>query len=454
METKLPVLNVATVGHTRHGKTTVAAALTRVLAGVGGHLPMSIYDIAKGSIRRGQRNTAGYIEDTIDVGILDYRSDKRDYSHHDCPGIRKYGRNTIRTLYSTDVLILVVAADESVMPQTREHVAMAWALGVEKIVVFINKCDTVDDVTDIEIVESEVRDILDKVGYDADSTRVIRGAALPAYKGDRAWSGTIEDLADALDQEAPSRVRFDPTGPLWVQVENEYSRPSTKPDTQYDGPYACVGGVILRGTLKVGDIVELISPREERMKIRVCQLQSRHADVDSAQAGEDIGLLLGRTPTRTPIPNYRRCTLVEPGSVEPVPSVLVDLKLLPQRFGGRHTALPMAHWCWAVVNGDGVPARIELPLPMRELDVGLECEKVRLRFNRPIAVEVGMKIALSDGCDGLTLIHGASKSQRWYGVFGSARVTALESAPPAMDRVFRRSPYPTRMRRKKSLNTR
>src|SRR5881392_3691801 len=249
-----PHMNVGTIGHIDHGKTTLTAAISAVLSRrSGGKIkPISYKDIAKGGTVRDETKTV-----TIAVAHVEYESDKRHYAHVDCPGHADYIKNMITGAAQMDGAILVVSALDSVMPQTREHVLLARQVGLNQIVVFLNKCDAVDDPEMLDLVEMEVRELLNKYQFNGDSAPMIRGAALPALQGDAKWEESIGKLLDALDSYIPEPVR-DIDKPFLMAIEDIFS---------IKGRGTVATGRIERGVIKVNEEVEIVGFTETKKTV-------------------------------------------------------------------------------------------------------------------------------------------------------------------------------------------
>src|ERR1700736_6744573 len=244
-----PHVNVGTIGHIDHGKTTLTAAIVKVQSKKGLAKVISYKDIAKGGTVRDETKTV-----TIAVSHVEYESTKRHYAHVDCPGHADYIKNMITGAAQMDGAILVVSALDSVMPQTREHVLLARQVGLTQIVVFLNKCDAVDDPEMLDLVEMEVRELLNKYKFDGDKAKVIRGAALPALNGDAKWEATIGELLEAIDTQIPDPVR-DVQKPFLMAIEDVFS---------IKGRGTVVTGRVERGIVKTGEEVEIIGFRDTR----------------------------------------------------------------------------------------------------------------------------------------------------------------------------------------------
>src|SRR5580698_497443 len=271
-----PHVNVGTIGHIDHGKTTLTAALVKVQSKKGLAKAISYADIAKGGTVRDATKTV-----TIAVSHVEYESEKRHYAHVDCPGHADYIKNMITGAAQMDGAILVVSALDSVMPQTREHVLLARQVGLNHIVVFLNKCDAVEDTEMLDLVEMEVRELLSKNKFDGDNAKVIRGAAFPALNGEAKWEQTVTDLVAALDEQIPEPQR-DIDKPFLMAVEDVFS---------IKGRGTVVTGRVERGIVKTGEEVEIVGFRDARKTV-VTGVEMFRKLLDQGQAGDNIGVLL------------------------------------------------------------------------------------------------------------------------------------------------------------------
>src|SRR5689334_13415255 len=267
-----PHVNVGTIGHIDHGKTTLTAALVKVQSKKGLAKEISYKDIAKGGTVRDETKTV-----TIAVSHVEYESDKRHYAHVDCPGHADYIKNMITGAAQMDGAILVVSALDSVMPQTREHVLLARQVGLNHIVVFLNKCDAVEDAEMLDLVEMEVRELLNKYKFDGDNATVVRGAALPALNGEAKWEETISQLVAALDTKIPDPVR-DTDKPFLMAIEDVFS---------IKGRGTVVTGRVERGIVKVGETIQIIGYRDTRETV-VTGVEMFRKLLDQGQAGDNI----------------------------------------------------------------------------------------------------------------------------------------------------------------------
>src|SRR3954464_10695174 len=273
---KKPHVNVGTIGHIDHGKTTLTAALLKVQEKAGLARGIKYADIAKGGIVRDETKTV-----TISVSHVEYESPKRHYAHVDCPGHADYIKNMITGAAQMDGAILVVSALDSVMPQTREHVLLARQVGLTHIVVFLNKCDAVEDVDMLDLVEMEVRELLNKYKFDGDGATVVRGAALPALNGDAKWEATIGELIAALDAKIREPQR-EVEKPFLMAVEDVFS---------IKGRGTVATGRVERGKIKVNEEVEIVGFERDKKTV-VTGVEMFRKQLDEGQAGDNVGCLL------------------------------------------------------------------------------------------------------------------------------------------------------------------
>jgi elongation factor Tu len=360
-------VNVGTIGHIDHGKTTLTAAIVKVQAKKGLAKAISYADIAKGGTVRDETKTV-----TIAVSHVEYESAKRHYAHVDCPGHADYIKNMITGAAQMDGAVLVVAATDSVMPQTREHVLLARQVGLNHIVVFLNKCDQVEDPEMLELVEMEVRELLNKYKFDGDNGAIVRGAALPALNGDPKWQDCVQNLLDALDTKIPDPTR-DVDKPFLMAIEDVFS---------IKGRGTVVTGRVERGVVKTGEDVEIVGFRDTRKTV-VTGVEMFRKILDRGEAGDNIGVLL-RGIEKTEV--ERGQILSKPGTVTPHKKYQGEVYVLKKEEGGRHTPFftnyrpqfymrttDVTGTCWLpegtkmVMPGDNVTMTIELITP-----VGLE----------------------------------------------------------------------------------
>src|ERR1700748_1388901 len=316
---KKPHVNVGTIGHIDHGKTTLTAALLKVQQKTGMAQAKAYADIAKGGIVRDASKTV-----TISVSHVEYETKTRHYAHVDCPGHADYIKNMITGAAQMDGAILVVSALDSVMPQTREHVLLARQVGLNHLVVFLNKCDAVDDPDMLDLVEMEVRELLNKYKFNGDTAKVIRGASLPALNGDPAWEAKIQELLDALDSEIPEPVR-EIDKPFLMAIEDVFS---------IKGRGTVATGRIERGIIKVGDTVDIIGLEAAPKSTTCTGVEMFNKTLDSGQAGDNVGCLL-RGVKREEI--QRGQVLAKTGSITPHTKFEAEVYVLSKEQGGRHT---------------------------------------------------------------------------------------------------------------------
>ncbi|WP_394832450.1 elongation factor Tu [Pendulispora rubella] len=313
-----PHVNVGTIGHIDHGKTTLTAALVKVQSKKNLAKVISYADIAKGGTVRDATKTV-----TIAASHVEYESEKRHYAHVDCPGHADYIKNMITGAAQMDGAILVVSALDSVMPQTREHVLLARQVGLNHIVVALNKCDAVDDPEMLDLVEMEVRELLTKNKFDGDNAKVVQVASFPALNGEPKWEESIGNLINALDEAIPEPQR-DVDKPFLLAVEDVFS---------IKGRGTVATGRIERGVIKVGEDVEIVGFADSR-KVTVTGVEMFRKLLDQGQAGDNVGLLL-RGIERTDI--ERGQILCKPGSVTPHKKFVGEVYVLKKEEGGRHT---------------------------------------------------------------------------------------------------------------------
>jgi elongation factor Tu len=313
-----PHLNVGTIGHIDHGKTTLTAALVKVQSKDGMAQEIKYADIAKGGIVRDDTKTV-----TIAVSHVEYETENRHYAHVDCPGHADYIKNMITGAAQMDGAILVVSALDSVMPQTREHVLLARQVGLDHIVVALNKCDAVEDEEMLDLVEMEVRELLSKYKFNGDDAKVVKVAALPALNGEEKWEKSIKELLATLDSEIPEPVR-EKDKPFLMAVEDVFS---------IKGRGTVATGRIERGVVHVNDEVEIVGFGKQD-KTTVTGVEMFRKQLDQGQAGDNVGCLL-RGVEKDGI--ERGQVLAAPGSIHPHSKFLGEVYVLKKEEGGRHT---------------------------------------------------------------------------------------------------------------------
>ncbi len=372
-----PHVNVGTIGHIDHGKTTLTAAITYVLAKRGGATATAYEQIDKAP----EEKERGI---TISTSHVEYETDKRHYAHVDCPGHADYVKNMITGAAQMDGAIIVVSAADGPMPQTREHILLARQVNVPYIVVFLNKCDMVDDEELIELVEMEVRDLLNEYNFPGDEVPVIRGSALKALEDpDSEWADAIIELMDAVDEYIPTPER-DVDKPFLMPVEDVFS---------ITGRGTVATGRVERGTLRVQDQVEIVGLTEESRTVVVTGVEMFRKLLDQAVAGDNIGALL-RGVQRNEI--ERGQVLAKPGSIKPHTHFEAEVYVLTKEEGGRHTPFfngyrPQFYFRTTDVTGTiALPEGVEMCMPGDNITM-------TIKLITPIAIEEGIRFAIREG---------------------------------------------------------
>ena len=371
----LPHMNIGTIGHVDHGKTTLTAAITKVLSEKGYAQFEDYANIDKAPEER-ERGI------TINTAHVEYRTDKRHYAHVDCPGHADYVKNMITGAAQMDGAILVIAATDGPMAQTREHILLARQVGVPRMVVFMNKCDMVDDEELLDLVEMEIRELLSEYGYDGDNTPIIRGSALKALEGDEKYVGAINELMDAVDNwiETPER---DIDKPFLMPIEDVFT---------ITGRGTVVTGRVERGQLKLNDEVEIVGIKETQKSV-VTGIEMFRKQLDYAEAGDNAGVLL-RGIAREDV--ERGQVLCKPGSVNPHKKFKAQVYVLSKEEGGRHTPFfsnyrPQFYFRTTDVTGViELPAGVEMVMPGDNVEMTVE-------LIAPIAIENGTKFSIREG---------------------------------------------------------
>jgi elongation factor Tu len=370
-------VNVGTIGHIDHGKTTLTAALVKVQSKKGLAKEIKYSDIAKGGIVRDETKTV-----TIAVSHVEYESAKRHYAHVDCPGHADYIKNMITGAAQMDGAILVVSALDSVMPQTREHVLLARQVGLTKIVVFLNKCDAVEDKEMLELVEMEVRELLSKYQFDGDTAKVVHGAALPALNGDPTWEATIGNLLDALDTEIPEPQR-EVDKPFLMAVEDVFS---------IKGRGTVATGRIERGKIKINEEVEIIG--FDKLTKSVCTgVEMFRKQMEEGQAGDNVGCLL-RGIEKEGI--ERGQVLAKPGSIKPHKKFTGEVYVLKKEEGGRHTPFFTNYRPQFYIRTTDVTGSVMLPEGVKMVMPG-DNVTVEVELITTVALEEQMRFAIREG---------------------------------------------------------
>ena len=373
-----PHCNIGTIGHVDHGKTTLTAAITKVLAArVAGNTAENFEDIDKAPEER-ERGI------TISTAHVEYQTEKRHYAHVDCPGHADYVKNMITGAAQMDGAILVVAATDGVMAQTKEHILLSRQVGVPYIVVFMNKCDMVDDPELLELVEMEIRDLLNEYEFPGDDTPIIQGSALKALEDPSSeWGDKILELMEAVDSYIPDPQR-DTDKPFLMPVEDVFT---------ITGRGTVATGRVERGTLHLNEEVEIIGIKEESKKTVVTGIEMFRKMLDEAQAGDNIGALL-RGVQRTEI--ERGQVLAKPGSVKCHKKFTAQVYVLTKDEGGRHTPFfnnyrPQFYFRTTDVTGVcDLPEGVEMCMPGDNVEMTIE-------LIHPIAMEQGLTFAIREG---------------------------------------------------------
>ena len=370
-----PHVNIGTIGHVDNGKTTLTAAITKVLADKGGAEFMDYANIDKAPEER-ERGI------TINTAHVEYQTAKRHYAHVDCPGHADYVKNMITGAAQMDGAILVIAATDGPMAQTREHILLARQVGVPRMVVFLNKCDMVDDEELLDLVEMEVRELLTEYGFDGDNTPIIRGSALKALEGDPKYVKAIEDLMDAVDEWIPTPER-DNDKPFLMSIEDVFT---------ITGRGTVVTGRVERGQLKLNDEVEIVGLKPTKKTV-VTGIEMFRKQLDFAEAGDNAGVLL-RGIDRSEV--ERGQVLAKPGSVHPHKKFKAQVYVLSKEEGGRHTPFftnyrPQFYFRTTDVTGVvTLPEGTEMVMPGDNVTMTVE-------LIAPIAVENGTKFSIREG---------------------------------------------------------
>jgi len=372
-----PHVNVGTIGHVDHGKTTLTTAILSVQAGKGLAELKSYSDIAKGGTVRDESKIV-----TISVAHVEYESDNRHYAHVDCPGHADFVKNMITGAAQMDGAILVVSAADGPMPQTREHILLARQVGVPKIVVFLNKCDLIDDEELLELVEMEVRELLDKYEFPGDDATIIRGSATQALEGTDEGKAHIQALMDAIDSDIPEPER-EIDKPFLMSVEDVFS---------ITGRGTVATGRIERGIIKVGDEVEIVGLKDTDKSV-VTGVEMFRKMLDQGQAGDNVGILL-RGVEKDEI--ERGQVLAAPGSITPHKKGKAEIYVLSKDEGGRHTPFfngyrPQFYFRTTDVTGVcDLPDGVEMVMPGDNISI-------EVSLTKPIAMEKGQRFAIREG---------------------------------------------------------
>ncbi len=370
-----PHVNIGTIGHVDHGKTTLTAAITNVLAKQG-HAKAMAYDQIDGAPEERQRGI------TINTAHVEYETDNRHYAHVDCPGHADYVKNMITGAAQMDGAILVVSATDGAMPQTREHILLAKQVGVPKIVVFLNKCDIVDDDEFVDLVEMDIRELLSEYGFPGDETPFIRGSALGALNGEEKWVEKINELMAAVDEYIPTPVR-DNDKPFLMPVEDVFT---------ITGRGTVATGRVERGLLKLNDTVEIVGIKDTQSTV-VTGIEMFRKLLDFAEAGDNVGTLL-RGITRDQI--QRGQVLAKPGSVHPHHKFTAQVYVLTKDEGGRHTPFFTNYRPQFFFRTTDVTGVINLP-EGKDMVMPGDNTEMTVELIHPIAIEQGTKFSIREG---------------------------------------------------------
>jgi elongation factor Tu len=369
-------VNIGTIGHVDHGKTTLTAAITTVLSSKG-LAEKSSFESIDSAPEEKERGI------TINTAHVEYNTETRHYAHVDCPGHADYVKNMVTGAAQMDGAIIVVAATDGPMPQTREHILLARQVGVPKLVVFMNKCDMVDDEELLDLVEMEVRELLSFYNFDGDNTPIIRGSALGGLNGDPAWVDKIMDLMNAVDTWIPIPPRLVDL-PFLMPVEDVFS---------ITGRGTVATGRIERGVTNVGDVVDIIGLGDEKLTSTVTGVEMFRKLLDRGEAGDNAGLLL-RGIDKTQI--KRGMVICKPGSVAPHAKFKAEVYVLSKEEGGRHTPFfnkyrPQFYFRTTDITGEvTLPEGVEMCMPGDNITVTVQ-------LIAPIAMEKTLKFAIREG---------------------------------------------------------
>ncbi|ADX67442.1 MULTISPECIES: elongation factor Tu [Weeksella] len=371
-----PHLNIGTIGHVDHGKTTLTAAITKVLADAG-FSEARAYDSIDNAPEERERGI------TINTSHVEYETANRHYAHVDCPGHADYVKNMVTGAAQMDGAILVVAATDGPMPQTREHILLCRQVNVPRIVVFLNKVDMVDDAELLELVDMEVRDLLSSYEYDGDNTPVVQGSALGALNGEPKWVETVLSLMESVDAWIEQPVR-DQDKPFLMPIEDVFS---------ITGRGTVATGRIESGIINSGDPVDIVGMGEEKLTSTVTGVEMFRKILDRGEAGDNVGLLL-RGIEKTDI--RRGMVIAKQGSVTPHKKFKAEVYILTKEEGGRHTPFhnryrPQFYVRTTDVTGEiHLPEGVEMVLPGDNLTIDVE-------LLQPIALNVGLRFAIREG---------------------------------------------------------
>jgi len=371
-----PHVNIGTIGHVDHGKTTLTAAITTVLAGKG-FAELRSFDSIDNAPEEKERGI------TINTSHVEYMTETRHYAHVDCPGHADYVKNMVTGAAQMDGAILVVAATDGPMPQTREHILLARQVGVPKIVVFMNKVDMVDDPELLDLVEMEIRELLSFYEFDGNNTPIIRGSALGGLNADAKWVDSIVQLMDAVDTFIPIPPR-EVDKPFLMPVEDVFS---------ITGRGTVATGRIERGVINSGEEVEIIGMQEKSLKSVVTGVEMFRKILDRGEAGDNVGLLL-RGIEKTDI--RRGMVVAKPGSITPHTQFKAEIYVLKKEEGGRHTPFHNKYRPQFYLRTTDVTGEITLP-EGREMVMPGDNVTITVELIQPVAMDKGLRFAIREG---------------------------------------------------------
>ena len=370
-----PHVNIGTIGHVDHGKTTLTAAITKVLAEKG-LSEMRSFDSIDNAPEEKERGI------TINTAHVEYQTDNRHYAHVDCPGHADYVKNMVTGAAQMDGAIIVVAATDGPMPQTREHILLARQVNVPRLVVFMNKCDMVDDEEMLELVEMDMRDLLSQYDYDGDETPIIRGSALGALNGEKEWEDKVMELMDAVDTWIPLPPR-DVDKPFLMPVEDVFS---------ITGRGTVATGRIETGVVKVGDEVQILGLGADKKSV-VTGVEMFRKLLDEGQAGDNVGLLL-RGIDKDEV--RRGMVICHPGKVQPHDHFKAQVYILKKEEGGRHTPFHNKYRPQFYIRTLDVTGEITLPEGIEMVMPGDNVE-IDVKLITPVACDQGLRFAIREG---------------------------------------------------------
>ncbi|MFB3850461.1 MAG: elongation factor Tu [Acidobacteriota bacterium] len=378
-----PHVNVGTIGHVDHGKTTLTAAITKVQEAKGLSKYVSYDEVAKASEAHGRRDSTKIL--TIATSHVEYQTENRHYAHVDCPGHADYVKNMITGAAQMDGAILVVSAEDGPMPQTREHILLARQVGVPYIIVFLNKCDKVDDKEILDLVELEVRDLLKKYQFPGDEIPIIRGSAWKALNSpspDHEDAKCIQELMDALDKYIPEPVR-DIDKPFLMPIEDIFS---------ISGRGTVVTGRVERGIVKVGEEMEIVGFKPT-FKTVITGVEMFRKLLDQGQAGDNVGLLLRGTKKEEV---ERGQVVAKPGTITPHTKFKAEVYVLTKEEGGRHTPFFKGYRPQFYMRTTDVTGSVELP-EGRDMVLPGDNTEITATLIQPVALEKGLRFAIREG---------------------------------------------------------